>query len=195
MTKNNLTAHLKWLLQQGHALYPSLVSSEHEYQNNTTSARSALPLFPVTTLPTLTAQIHGSFAIDDSEPTRGIQDQTDLNNDGEIDSESEEMARLVLTPGSGRKPRMLCLSKDSPNQTPKASKHRLAPEAPAKEPTTVTKSIKGVRSDSNTPYHSYALLTLNSITKCSSFLSPQPQEDIRDAFPLETKPRSPIAIL
>ncbi|RAH85936.1 ATP-dependent DNA helicase [Aspergillus japonicus CBS 114.51] len=146
MTKNNLTAHLKWLLQQGPALYPSLVSSEHEYQNNTTSARSALPLSPLTTLPTSTAQIDGPFAIDDSQPTRGIEDQTNFNNDGDIDSESEEMARLVLTPGSGRKPRMLCLSKDSPSQTPKASKHRLAAEATAQEPTTVTKSTKASQS-------------------------------------------------
>ncbi|RAL16268.1 RecQ family helicase MusN [Aspergillus homomorphus CBS 101889] len=146
MTKNNLTAHLKWLLQQGPALYPSLVSSEHEYQNNTASTRSALPVSAVATLPTSTTQTDGPLAIGDSQPTRGAAGINSFSDDVEIDSDSEEMARLALTPGSGRKPRMLCLSQQPLKRTPNSSKHGRAAEALAPELDAAPKSIKASQS-------------------------------------------------
>ncbi|PYH46549.1 RecQ family helicase MusN [Aspergillus saccharolyticus JOP 1030-1] len=174
MTKNNLTAHLKWLLQKGPALYPALVSPEHEYQNITTSDRSAaLPSPPVTTLPTSTAQIEDPIAIDDLQPVRSAELKTSHSDEVGIDSDEEEMARLVLTPGSGRKPRMLCLSKDTPSKALKASKNRLASETPVKEPDTASKAIKvsqsvppsSVRSPkktSVTPFHTKEKFELQS---------------------------------
>lgn len=130
MTKNNLAAHLKWLLQQGPALYPSLSPSAHEYHNNTADRNQ--PTAPVPPAGALAHQPEDiTIAIDDLQPEAKPAETGHVDGKAEVDSD-EEMARLLLTPASARKPRMLSLSKDAGAPTPKPLKSSQSVNSPSK---------------------------------------------------------------
>ncbi|PYH37379.1 RecQ family helicase MusN [Aspergillus neoniger CBS 115656] len=130
MTKNNLAAHLKWLLQQGPALYPSLSPSAHEYHNNTADRNQ--PTAPVPPAGALAHQPEDiTIAINDLQPEAKPADTGHVDGKAEVDSD-EEMARLLLTPASARKPRMLSLSKDAGAPTPKPLKSSQSVNSPSK---------------------------------------------------------------
>ena len=128
MTKNNLTAHLKWLLQQGSSLYPSLSPSAHEFHS---TADQTHPTAPVPASGVLASQPEG-IRIDDLQPSIRSAATSNVKEKEEADSDTE-MARLLLTPGSGRKPRMLSLAKDSVPPTPKPFKSSQSAKSPARK--------------------------------------------------------------
>ncbi|OJJ77846.1 hypothetical protein ASPBRDRAFT_50678 [Aspergillus brasiliensis CBS 101740] len=130
MTKNNLAAHLKWLLQQGPSLYPSLSPSAHEYHNNTADRNQ--PTAPVPPVGALAHQPEDiTITIDDLQPEVNPAETDHVDEEAEVDSDAE-MARLLLTPASTRKPRMLSLSKDAGAPTPKPFKSSQSVKSPSK---------------------------------------------------------------
>ncbi|OOF98926.1 hypothetical protein ASPCADRAFT_162746 [Aspergillus carbonarius ITEM 5010] len=169
MTKNNLTAHLKWLLQQGSSLYPSLSPSAHEFHS---TADQTHPTAPVPASGVLASQPEG-IRIDDLQPSIRSAATSNVKEKEEADSDTE-MARLLLTPGSGRKPRMLSLAKDSVPPTPKPFKSSQSAKSPARKREDVSgtrtkeddqsprSTIRSPKTHALTPFGSKRPLRINS---------------------------------
>jgi bloom syndrome protein len=82
MTKNNLASHLKWLLNQGPSLYPSLTTETPLIERDNRVSQQPTP------------------PSDESDiPDEIFEDCNDVTD--------ENMARLMLAPQSASKPRML----------------------------------------------------------------------------------------
>ncbi|KAI2886947.1 hypothetical protein CBS147343_3097 [Aspergillus niger] len=146
-------AHLKWLLQQGPSLYPSLSPSAHESHNNTADRNQ--PTAPVPPAGTLAHQPEDiPFPTDDLQPEVKPADTDHVDEKAEVDSDTE-MARLLLTPASARKPRMLSLSKDAGAPTPKPLKSSQSVKSPFKGrengPDRVIKDLQSPRSPLRSP--------------------------------------------
>ncbi|KAJ5669705.1 Bloom syndrome protein [Penicillium macrosclerotiorum] len=97
MTKTNLAVHLKWLLGQGPSLYPSLSAEipPIEPENRVSLQQPPLP--------------------DEGELSNVILEDLD-------DVSDDNMARLMLAPPSGSKPRMLSCSDTRPPSSPSTVK-------------------------------------------------------------------------
>ncbi|KAL5358700.1 hypothetical protein BJX96DRAFT_163931 [Aspergillus floccosus] len=107
MTRNNLEAHLKWLLKQGPSLYPSLSAPAHEEHPRIRSVASAhAPEVPVAETTINDSQQHAEESVD----AEVLGDGTELTSDA-------NMARLRLAPQSARKSRLLCTSSPRRAQT------------------------------------------------------------------------------
>lgn len=124
MTRHNLEVHLKWLLDQGPSLYPSLSPSARVPDDISASQRLAgNPPIPTPDAPV------GQVAAGALDDTQSVQD-TFLDDDLEAGAGTEtdiNMARLLFAPESSRKPRLLSHSKD---QVPKTPNGRSSLESP-----------------------------------------------------------------
>lgn len=97
MTKNNLAVHLKWLLKQGPSLYPSLTTGSPQIERDNRTFQQPIP------------------PSDRNETLEAIPEDGD-------DVTGEEMAKLMLAPSSGSKPRMLSRSDPRSESTPPTAK-------------------------------------------------------------------------
>lgn len=136
MTKNNLKVHLKWLLDQGPSLYPSLNSST---RNGILFDQSVRADRPVVTSP--------SVHIPQSTVEVGIEDTA--NNDPEVKSDVEsdlDMGRLSFAPQSASRPRMLLFQNNDASPRISKTPSRLSDEKfPVKPRSSQPKSvIKGI---------------------------------------------------
>lgn len=96
MTKNNLASHLKWLLNQGPSLYPSLTSETPLIERDNRVSQQPTP------------------PSDESDiPDEVFEDCKDVTDD--------KMARLMLAPQSASKPRMLSRPDTNIESTPSTS--------------------------------------------------------------------------
>lgn len=136
MTKNNLKVHLKWLLDQGPSLYPSLNPSTRNGLLLNQSVRAERPVVtsPSVHIPLSTVEV-------------GIEDTA--NNDTEVRSDVEsdlDMGRLSFAPRSTSRPQMLLFQNN--DASPRISKipSRLSDErSPVKPRSSQPKSvIKGI---------------------------------------------------
>jgi bloom syndrome protein len=98
MTKTNLASHLKWLLNQGPSLYPSLTSDTPVIERGNRVSQQPTP---------------------PSDVERDIPDEEFEDCDNVTD---ESMARLMLAPQSASKPRMLSHPNNKLESTPLNSK-------------------------------------------------------------------------
>lgn len=97
MTKNNLAVHLKWLLNQGPSLYPSLSTETPRIERENRVSQQPTP------------------PSDESEkPDEFLEDGDTVTN--------ETMARLMLAPPSASKPRLLSRPDSRAESTPSTSK-------------------------------------------------------------------------
>ncbi|KAL4936111.1 hypothetical protein BDV06DRAFT_228205 [Aspergillus oleicola] len=146
MTKSNLKTHLKWLLDQGPSLYPVLTPPAWENAKATTndSHSNSVP-----TLNLIASQTQ-DLSIKDSQPVLGVSIGDNVDNEIEIDSNEEEMARLMLAPTSASKSRKLSYNMGSPNSARKTSKSSTLANSPSKRETTQTSRSKTVKDSSST---------------------------------------------
>ncbi|KAJ6135122.1 Bloom syndrome protein [Penicillium capsulatum] len=93
MTKNNLAVHLKWLLNQGPSLYPSLSAETPPIEGNNRVSQQPPP------------------PSDENELLDAILEDVDDDHD-------EPMARLVAPPQSSRKPRLVSRPDTWPENSP-----------------------------------------------------------------------------
>jgi len=104
MTKNNLAAHLKWLLNRGPSLHPSLALDVCPHVEDRVSQQPTPPA-----------------------------DEPDFLDDDFLDdvddvATSETMARLHFAPESASKPRMLSRPDTLLEKTPSTSKKKSPPK-------------------------------------------------------------------
>lgn len=97
MTKNNLASHLKWLLNQGPSLYPSLTTETPLIERDNRVSQQPTP-------PSDESHI----------PDEVFGDCNDVTDDN--------MTRLMLAPQSASKPRMLSHPDTNLESTPSTSK-------------------------------------------------------------------------
>lgn len=97
MTKNNLATHLKWLLNQGPSLYPSLTTDTPLIERENRVSQQPTPP-----------------SDESDEPDEIFEDCNDVTD--------ENMARLMLAPQSASKPRMLSHPDNTLQRTPSTSK-------------------------------------------------------------------------
>ena len=124
MTRHNLEVHLKWLLQQGPSLYPSLSPSARD-------SRNSIREYHTQNRPTPALHATGNqvpkIGIGDSQPLRNNSvDNADKGFEVESD---EDMARLLLAPQSASKPRLFSRPTDAVNGSP--SKPNVRTHAPS----------------------------------------------------------------
>lgn len=93
MTKNNLAVHLKWLLKQGPSLYPAL-------------SADTPPIDP------------GSRVSQQPTPPSDETELLDQLLEDIDDLKYDNMARLMIAPSSGSKPRMLSRGDTRPPSSP-----------------------------------------------------------------------------
>ncbi|KAE8153410.1 hypothetical protein BDV25DRAFT_149414 [Aspergillus avenaceus] len=125
MTRHNLEVHLKWLLDQGPSLYPSLSPSALENHR------------PIQQLQTHDQSIHApasqslEIPIGDSRPLdkAHVESSVKYAEDGLDDKLDSDMARLLFAPQSASKPRLLSRSSQPVPRSPKR------PIDPLPEPT------------------------------------------------------------
>lgn len=98
MTKNNLAVHLKWLLNQGPSLHPSLVTESPPIQRERVSQQPHLPS-------------------DENELLDAIIEDADNSEDGL----NEDMAKLQSSL-SARKPRLFSRPETWKDEPPSTSK-------------------------------------------------------------------------
>ncbi|KNG83175.1 recQ family helicase MusN [Aspergillus nomiae NRRL 13137] len=126
MTRHNLEVHLKWLLQQGPAIYPSLSPSARENRNSTRENHTQYQPTPALNA---TGNRVPEIAIGDSQP---LQNNSVDNADKRPEVESDEdMARLLLAPQSASKPRLFSRSTGAVTGSPSKPNGR----PPAQSPT------------------------------------------------------------
>lgn len=129
MTRNNLASHLKWLLNQGPSLYPSLTPSARDIEYDDAIARNAPADDPAP--PANFGTIHSaSFSIQDSQIPAGTVVEDFQENGAKIEDDDAEMARLLFDPQSSSKPRMLSCSKDGLSSSQKSKPARKQEESP-----------------------------------------------------------------
>ncbi|KAJ5826088.1 hypothetical protein N7474_003226 [Penicillium riverlandense] len=104
MTKNNLAVHLKWLLNRGPSLYPSLAPDTHPRVEDRVSQQPTPPADEL-----------------------GLLDD-DLLDDVDDVTTDETMARLLFAPESASKPRMLSRPDSLPQKTPSTSRKKSPPK-------------------------------------------------------------------
>ncbi|KAL4895097.1 hypothetical protein BDV59DRAFT_159798 [Aspergillus ambiguus] len=140
MTRNNLQAHLKWLLKQGPSLYHSSSPSAHEDYIRKPSVASALaPEIPVTDVTIKDSQQHLDANID----VETVEDGADFTS-------GPSMAKLRFAPESARKPRLLCTSSpirvnastSSGSPSDRKAKENVTPKGIRSAPTTSSRSSK-----------------------------------------------------
>ncbi|PLB55643.1 ATP-dependent DNA helicase [Aspergillus steynii IBT 23096] len=127
MTRHNLEVHLKWLLDQGPSLYPSLSPSARV--PNDLSASQRLAGNPSVPTPNVSVAQIAAGASDD---TQSVQD-TFVDDDLEAGAGTEpdiNMARLLFAPDSSKKPRLLSHSKDPISGLPKTPNGRSSLDTP-----------------------------------------------------------------
>ncbi|KAI2794534.1 Bloom syndrome protein [Penicillium oxalicum] len=121
MTKNNLAVHLKWLLKQGPSLYPTLSPSIPTEPGSRVSHQPSPPADETQLLDQL------------------VEDLDDL--------EDESMARLMLAPSSGSKPKLLSRGDTRLPSSPTVSKKppsssTVIPESFLEPPSSCTKNMR-----------------------------------------------------
>ncbi|KAJ6127059.1 DNA helicase ATP-dependent RecQ type [Penicillium sp. IBT 18751x] len=121
MTKNNLASHLKWLLNQGPSLYPSLITDTPLIERDNCVSQQPTPP-----------------SDESDEPNEIFEHCNDVTD--------ENMARLMLAPQSASKPRMLSHPDNSIERTPSTSKKLPSSKSVVQEsyyePTSSSKSIR-----------------------------------------------------
>lgn len=127
MTRNNLTTHLKWLLQQGPSLYPSLTPSVRENGKDIVAPNLSQAQL-VLDQPGASS---GFGAEGDLERIPGIFANDTGTDDADANINDTDMARLLIAPQSTSKPRLLSSSKKSVEQ--KEAKDALVPETSPSE--------------------------------------------------------------
>ncbi|GMG22703.1 unnamed protein product [Aspergillus oryzae] len=113
MTRHNLEVHLKWLLQQGPSLYPSLSPSARENRNSIRENHTQNRLIPALHA---TGNQVPEIAIGDSQPLQK-KPVDNVEKDFEVESD-EDMARLLMAPQSASKPRLFSRPTDAVNRSP-----------------------------------------------------------------------------
>ncbi|GMG01040.1 unnamed protein product [Aspergillus oryzae] len=113
MTRHNLEVHLKWLLQQGPSLYPSLSPSARENRNSIREIHTQNRLIPALHA---TGNQVPEIAIGDSQPLQK-KPVDNVEKDFEVESD-EDMARLLMAPQSASKPRLFSRPTDAVNRSP-----------------------------------------------------------------------------
>ncbi|KAL4932624.1 RecQ family helicase MusN [Aspergillus undulatus] len=139
MTKSNLKTHLKWLLDQGPSLYPVLTPPAWETATASNDSHSN----PAPTLKLIASQTE-DLSIKDSQPVAGPSVRNNVDNGILIDSDEEEMARLMLAPPSASKSRMLTCTTEPPSSDHKTSKSSTSTRSPSKREATQTPRSKTV---------------------------------------------------
>ncbi|KKK27278.1 hypothetical protein ARAM_001944 [Aspergillus rambellii] len=138
MTKNNLKAHLKWLLDQGPSLYPVLTPSAWEsHVDQSPSLNDPIPTYSPTA-----SQI-GGVSIKDSQPATATNIKN--LNDGIGVVSDTDMARLLFAPQSAIKPRMLSRAKDSSPNNPMKPLKAAATSSPTRQRGSGTPRSKDVK--------------------------------------------------
>ncbi|KAL4909192.1 hypothetical protein BDW74DRAFT_174399 [Aspergillus multicolor] len=154
MTKSNLKTHLKWLLDQGRSLYPVLTPSAWESHVNPIDSHSTSGA----TLNLIASQTE-DLSTKDSQPAPASTVDIPLDDVIELDSDEENMARLMLgPPSSASKPRMLS-TKEPPSSVRKSSKSSSAKREstetprsiPLKEPPSSLSSFRDRKGQISTP--------------------------------------------
>ncbi|OJJ50167.1 hypothetical protein ASPZODRAFT_58591 [Penicilliopsis zonata CBS 506.65] len=147
MTKNNLSAHLKWLLKQGPSLYPSLTPSPED--NRIYPEHEGRP----------TALDITILEVSSTGPTGGGVGDSQVATDGdgtEVISDTE-MARLYLAPQSASKPRMLSRQNGGLLGTPKTPSYRARTEAVSSQSATQRSGVSKERQIYTPASQSYRL--------------------------------------
>ncbi|KAL4921543.1 hypothetical protein BDW62DRAFT_130314 [Aspergillus aurantiobrunneus] len=144
MTKSNLKTHLKWLLDQGPSLYPVLTPPAWESHVNPDGSHSD----SVPALNSIASQT-GDLSIKDSQPAIGGTVKNHVDDEIEIDSDTD-MARLLLAPPSASKPRVLSCNKESPGSTQKSPKVTTLAHSPSKREATQTPRSKTLKDPPST---------------------------------------------
>ncbi|KAE8367821.1 hypothetical protein BDV27DRAFT_154575 [Aspergillus caelatus] len=156
MTRHNLEVHLKWLLQQGPSLYPSLSLSVRDSRNsireNHTQNR------PIPALHATGNQVP-EIAIGDSQP---LQNSSVDNADKGFEVESDEdMARLLLAPQSANKPRIFSRPTDAVNGSPSKPNGRTHAQSPTRQrEARKSPAIKGTQGDTLSSFDSIIKTTV-----------------------------------
>ncbi|KAE8421686.1 hypothetical protein BDV36DRAFT_304392 [Aspergillus pseudocaelatus] len=156
MTRHNLEVHLKWLLQQGPSLYPSLSLSVRDSRNsireNHTQNR------PIPALHATGNQVP-KIAIGDSQP---LQNSSVDNADKGFEVESDEdMARLLLAPQSANKPRIFSRPTDAVNGSPSKPNGRTHAQSPTRQrEARKSPTIKGTQGDTLSSFDSIIKTTV-----------------------------------
>ena len=128
MTRHNLEVHLKWLLQQGPAIYPSLSPSARENRNSTRENHTQYQPTPALNA---TGNQVPEIAIGDSQP---LQNNSVDNADKGPEVESDEdMARLLLAPQSASKPRLFSRSTGAVTGSPSKPNGRPPAQSPTRQ--------------------------------------------------------------
>ncbi|KAE8354668.1 hypothetical protein BDV28DRAFT_130454 [Aspergillus coremiiformis] len=146
MTRHNLEVHLKWLLDQGPSLYPSLSPSARENRNSIPGSQSNNPSIPA--LRVLDGQFP-EIAIGDSQlfQEKSIDNVDDVP---EVKSDTD-MARLLFAPQSASKPRLFSRSTDAVTGSPKARTHAQSPRR--KREALKSPEIKSTQGDAPSSFH------------------------------------------
>ncbi|KAI9376592.1 hypothetical protein BJX61DRAFT_538674 [Aspergillus egyptiacus] len=196
MTKNNLKAHLKWLLDQGPSLYPVLTPpawESHVDPNELTN--SSAP-----TLNKIASQTE-ELSIKDSQAIPRTSTRDTADNGFKIDTETD-MARLMLAPSSASKPRMLSHSSDISESTRKPPKKKTLARSPSAvgatqtprsksliEPHSARSSFEALNEQTTTPVRSKrkldipsSLQDIDTIDLTDDFDPPAPSSDIQEDF-------------
>ncbi|OOO10589.1 ATP-dependent DNA helicase RecQ [Aspergillus oryzae] len=127
MTRHNLEVHLKWLLQQGPSLYPSLSPSARENRNSIRENHTQNRLIPALHA---TGNQVPEIAIGDSQPLQK-KPVDNVEKDFEVESD-EDMARLLMAPQSASKPRLFSRPTDAVNRSPSKVNGRTHAESPTR---------------------------------------------------------------
>lgn len=127
MTRHNLEVHLKWLLQQGPSLYPSLSPSARENRNSIRENHTKNRLIPALHA---TGNQVPEIAIGDSQPLQK-KPVDNVEKDSEVESD-EDMARLLMAPQSASKPRLFSRPTDAVNRSPSKVNGRTHAESPTR---------------------------------------------------------------
>lgn len=168
MTKNNLAAHLRWLLNQGPSLYPSLTPSQPANQTVDIANRSASDR---TNLP---EGRHDIGAVGQQENTESGLGHSGRDEPELKDNSDADMARLALAPNSASKPRMLSLANNSSSRTPKTPGRQGLDVSPSRGGGTGQDVVKGIsQSRKLLPIGKLTLLKPQRISTRHTFVLPQ----------------------
>ncbi|RDW78542.1 RecQ family helicase MusN [Aspergillus mulundensis] len=195
MTRSNLKTHLKWLLDQGRTLYPVLTPPAWESHVNPIDSHSTSGA----TLNLIASQTE-DLSIEESQPPPASTVDIPLDDVIELDSDEENMARLMLgPPSSTSKPRMLS-TKEPPSSARKGSRSSSAKREttetprnkPFKEPPSSLSSFRDRKGQISTPVQSkrqlnvpssiHSLQDIDTIDLTNDFDLNALSSDIREEF-------------